>query len=283
MRFSLSILRVAIFCLGPVFTGQALASEETQLVDSINSYRNQSQGCAGQASLELPPLASDPRLVLSAASMGDLQEKLARATYPMVNVQAISLDGPRDAASAMQAIRESFCQVVLDPQFVDIGVSREGRQWRIVLARPLLSAGLGDWQTEGRKLLDAINSARAQPRQCASQAMAAVAPLTWNDTLAGAAQSHSRAMANQNFFDHVDREGRTPGDRAELAGYSGQQIAENIAAGLDSPRKVVDGWLASPGHCATLMNPQLRDVGAAYATDPKSDAGIYWTALFGTP
>ena len=28
--------------------------------------------------------------------------------------------------SAMKAIQESFCQVVLDPQFVDIGVSRAG-------------------------------------------------------------------------------------------------------------------------------------------------------------
>lgn len=45
--------------------------------------------------------------------------------------------------------------------------------------------------------------------------------------------------------------------------------------------KVIDGWLASPGHCANLMNPQYKELGAAYATDPKSDAGIYWTAMFG--
>ena len=283
MRVSSTVLRIAMFCLAPVFAGQALATEETQLIDSINSYRNQSQGCAGQASLELPPLSSDPRLVLSITDMGNLQQQLSRTAYPMVNVQAISLSGPRDAAAAMQAIRESFCQVVLDPQFVDIGVSRVDREWRIVVARPLLSARLGDWNSEGRKLLDAINAARAKPQQCGTQAMAATTPLVWNETLAQTAQGHSRAMANQNFFDHIDREGRTPGDRADLAGYSGQRIAENIAAGLDSPRKVLDGWLSSPGHCTNLMNPQLRELGAAYATDPKSDAGIYWTALFGTP
>jgi hypothetical protein len=101
--------------------------------------------------------------------------------------------------------------------------------------------------------------------------------------LAGVAANHTRNMANQNFFDHIDRDGRTPGDRAELAGYSYQQIGENIAAGSDTARKVVDGWLASPGHCATLMNPDFRDLGAAYAMDPKSDAGIYWTGLFGAP
>ena len=102
-------------------------------------------------------------------------------------------------------------------------------------------------------------------------------------TLASSAESYSRQMANNNFFDHKDREGRTPGDRAELAGYSARLIGENIAAGHDSVSKVVNGWLASPGHCANLMNPQFQELGAAYAVDPKSDAGIYWTAMFGTP
>ncbi|MNQ99274.1 Cysteine-rich secretory protein family protein [compost metagenome] len=260
-----------------------MASEETQLVESINAYRSQAQRCAGQASQELPPLASDPRLVLSASSIGNLQQALAAAAYPMVNVQAISLNGPRDAQAAMKAVQESFCQVVLNPQFVDIGVSRDAREWRIVLARPLLTGRLGDWQAEGQNMLAAINSARAQPRQCGGQAYAATTPLTWNATLATTAEAHTRTMANNNFLDHKDRDGRTPGDRAELAGYVGQQVGENIAAGQDTVRKVVDGWLASPGHCANLMNPAYRELGAAYAVDPKSDAGIYWTAMFGTP
>ncbi|WP_341520242.1 CAP domain-containing protein [Pseudomonas sp. G.S.17] len=282
MAFISSALRLTAFLLGLLLATSAVASEETQLIDTINAYRSQGQRCADQVSLELPPLVSDPRLVLSGNSVGDLQRALARATYPMVNVQAISLSGPRDAKAAMGVVLESFCQVVLDPQFVDIGVSREGRDWRIVLARPLLAARLGDWQAEGQKLLEMINRARTQPRQCGGQEFAAASPLSWNATLGSAAQSHSRIMANNNFFDHIDRDGRTPGDRAELAGYVGQQIGENIAAGQDSVHKVLDGWLASPGHCANLMNPQYRDLGAAYATDPKSDAGIYWTAMFGS-
>ena len=113
--------------------------------------------------------------------------------------------------------------------------------------------------------------------------MKKVRPVSWSDALAASADAHSADMANNNYFDHKDRDGRTPGDRAELAGYDFQQIGENIAAGQDSVRKVVDGWLTSSGHCANLMNPQFRDLGAAYAVDPKSDAGIYWTALFGAP
>ncbi|MNN16749.1 Cysteine-rich secretory protein family protein [compost metagenome] len=149
------------------------------------------------------------------------------------------------------------------------------------MARPLLSSRLGDWQTEGQKLLIELNAARAKPRQCGTQSFNATAPLAWNAILGTAAETHSRSMANNNYFDHKDRDGRTPGDRAELAGYNFQQIGENIAAGQDSVRKVVEGWLTSPGHCANLMNPQFNELGAAYANDPKSDAGIYWTAMFG--
>ena len=261
----------------------AKAAEERQLLESINAYRSQVQRCAGQASAELPPLAEDSRLTLAAGRAADLQPALAAVGYPLVNVKAITLSGPRDAAAAMAAVRDSFCQVVLDPQFVDIGIHRDGRDWRVLLARPLLAARLGTWESEGRLLLDHVNSARAEARTCGTQRQAAAAPLAWNGSLATAAQGHSQAMANRNFFDHKDPDGRTPGDRAELAGYSAQQIGENIAAGQDSARKVVDGWLASPGHCANLMNPGFRELGAAYAHDPKSDAGIYWTAMFGTP
>lgn len=283
MRFTPPVLRFAAMFAGLLLALPAMAADELQLIESINSYRSQPQRCASQASNELPPLSADPRLRLPASGAVDLQQAMASASYPMVNVQAITLNGPRDAASAMKAIQESFCQVVLDPQFVDVGVSRADRDWRIVLARPLLTARLGDAQSEGQKLLAQLNVARSQPRQCGNQAFAAAAPLAWNATLGAISQDHSRDMANNSYLDHKDRDGRTPGDRAELAGYSGQLVGENIAAGQDTVGKVVDGWIASPGHCANLMNPQYKELGAAYATDPKSNAGIYWTAMFGAP
>lgn len=282
MRLKSSVACLVSLVLG-LFTTAVQAADEAQLIEAINAYRSQVQRCGEQASPELPPLAVDARLILPANGSANLQDALARAGYPMVNVQAISLSGPRDAGAAMQALQESFCQVVLDPQYVDIGVSRAERDWRIVLARPLLGGRLGAAQAEGQKLLERINRAREQARSCGDKAFAAATPLSWNTTLASTAESHSRAMANGNFFDHRDPDGRTPGDRAELAGYSGQRIGENIAAGLDEADKVVLGWLASPGHCANLMNPQFSELGAAYAVDPKSNAGIYWTALFGAP
>ncbi|QKZ05174.1 CAP domain-containing protein [Pseudomonas eucalypticola] len=275
------VLRLAACSLGLTLAAHAAASDESPLIDSINQFRGQVQRCDGQASHELPPLNVDPRLVLPASGSGDLRDAMARAGYPMVSVQAISLSGPRDAQAAMAAVQESFCKVVLDPQFIDIGVSHQGQDWRIVVARPLLPSNLGNAQAEGQKLLAQLNTARAQPHTCGAQAFSPAPPLAWNATLAQVAQAHAQDMANRNYFDHLDHDGHTPGDRAELAGYNAQALGENIAAGQDSVAKVVAGWLASPGHCANLMNPQFRDLGAAYATDPKSDAGIYWTGMFG--
>jgi uncharacterized protein YkwD len=280
-RLFIRVLAALTLVLG--YTRAAPAADETQLVGLINHYRSEVQRCGDQASAELPPLTTDPRLVQPVGRSEDLQQAMSAAGYPMVNVQAISLSGPRDAAAALQVLQESFCKILLDPQFVDIGVKQQGREWRILLARPLMAARLGDWQVEGQKMLELFNVARSTARQCGSQSFAAAAPLTWNATLGSTAEAHSRAMANGNFFDHQDPDGRTPGDRAELAGFSGQRVGENIAAGLDTASKVVDGWLGSPGHCANLMNPQFSELGAAYANDPKSDAGIYWTALFGAP
>ncbi len=52
MRIIPSFMRLAALSLGLVFTATAVASEESQLVESINSYRNQAQRCGSQVSQE---------------------------------------------------------------------------------------------------------------------------------------------------------------------------------------------------------------------------------------
>ncbi len=50
-----SVLRVAILSLGVLVAQSALASDETQLIDSLNAWRGQVQRCGDQVSMELPP------------------------------------------------------------------------------------------------------------------------------------------------------------------------------------------------------------------------------------
>lgn len=274
-------LRTLGVCCG-LLLAAPLAAQPAQLLEALNTYRSEPRACAEETYEALPPLSADERLALPLRG-GDPQQALNASGYTYADVRAIALSGPPDAQSAMRALRESYCQVLLDPQFVDAGITQDGRDWRIVLARPLISANLGDARAEGQRLLELINGARAQARQCGEQSFASAGPLTWNDTLAEVALGHSRAMANQNFFSHRGRDGYTPADRAELGGYNGRVIGENLAAGLDQPQEVLNGWLNSPSHCSTLMDPRFSELGAGYAIDPNSDAGIYWTGLFGTP
>jgi uncharacterized protein YkwD len=94
---------------------------------------------------------------------------------------------------------------------------------------------------------------------------------------------HSRDMANRNYFSHEAKDGSKADGRAKRVGYNWRRIGENIATGQGSSKQTMSGWLASPGHCANIMNRNFTEMGAAYAVNPKSDTTIYWTQVFGTP
>ena len=50
-----------------------------------------------------------------------------------------------------------------------------------------------------------------------------------------------------------------------------------------SPEGVVMGWLAIPEHCANLMDSAYTQMGAGFAVNPQSRAGIYWALELGRP
>ena len=133
-------------------------------------------------------------------------------------------------------------------------------------------------------MLAEINRRRASAQSCGSRgSFPAAGALSWNDQLFAAAAGHAKDMVARSFFSHTGSSGSSVADRVSAAGYAWSTVAENIAAGQPSVTRVVDAWMNSDGHCANLMNPAFSELGAGYAVDPKSDAGIYWTALFGSP
>ncbi|MBV4492381.1 CAP domain-containing protein [Pseudomonas oryzicola] len=286
MRQAARCSRLVSLCLLPLLpllTNPAHASGERQLVAAINDYRAQPQRCERRLVRVSTPLAMKANLALPIGYGGGLRDGLKAVGYQAVKVRAIRLVGAHDAEEAFDMLRSDYCAALLDSQYADIGVRRARNEWQVVLARPLLDARLGDRRSTGQALLAQVNAARAKPRLCGRQRFAAARPLTWNTALGAAAQRHSRAMANENFFAHRDLDGDLPADRARDAGYRGRQIGENIAAGQGSASKAMAGWLASPGHCANLMNPMFTQVGAAVAENSRSDDGVYWTMLFGAP
>ncbi len=145
-----------------------------------------------------------------------------------------------------------------------------------------------DWPGELRAWEDEVlrltNAARAAGADCASGGkFDPTTPLTMNASLRCAARKHSKDMATRDFFDHTNPEGEDPFDRIGLAGYgSYSQAGENIAAGTDTPQATVDGWLASPGHCANIMSPNYSELGVGAFEGP-GEYVYYWTQTFGRP
>ncbi len=142
------------------------------------------------------------------------------------------------------------------------------------------SCGLVNFQAD---VMIAINGARAQPRSCGSEAKAGVPALVWNDALFTAATAHSQDMAQRNYFSHTSPDGKTVADRAQTAGYRFTALGENIAAGQLGIAAVMQGWLASEGHCRNIMNATFTEVAVACVASARQPYPTYWTMTLGKP
>ena len=128
-----------------------------------------------------------------------------------------------------------------------------------------------------------VNQYRAAGASCGSRGTYAPAPgLAWHLALTQAADSHSRDMVANNFFSHTGANGSSAGQRITAAGYNWSTYGENIAAGQATINAVVDGWMASDGHCANIMNASFADIGVACVPGGTATAyRTYWTMNLG--
>ncbi len=143
------------------------------------------------------------------------------------------------------------------------------------------TCGLANFEADALRL---VNQQRAAGATCGSRgSFAPAAALTWNARLANAAYGHSRDMADNNYFSHDSLDGRSMADRINATGYTWSTIGENIAAGYTSLQGTVNGWMASEGHCANLMNPRFTEFALACARNDASQYRLYWTQNLGRP
>ncbi|MGQ7260354.1 CAP domain-containing protein [Vreelandella sp. V005] len=130
-------------------------------------------------------------------------------------------------------------------------------------------------------MLSLINEARSQQRRCGEQPFEPVEALAWNCKLEAAAERHAQDMAENDYFSHTAPDGSGIEQRINYQDYVWQAVGENIAAGHTSPSAVVEGWLASSGHCQNIMNGTFTEMGMAKARNPQSRYGTYWTQTLG--
>jgi uncharacterized protein YkwD len=118
--------------------------------------------------------------------------------------------------------------------------------------------------------------------------------LTADAPLQQAAQGHSQDMSSGDYFEHDGRGGDTPLSRMRAAGYIfsshiGYAVGENIAWAtlwMASPKAIVAGWMASPGHRANILDATFKDTGIGVSPHPlaslaRGQAGAIYTQDFG--
>lgn len=101
--------------------------------------------------------------------------------------------------------------------------------------------------------------------------------LTLNSNLSK--MSEKRAKEISVNFDHVRPDGSSWTTALDDYDISYSYAGENIAAGYDSPEAVVEGWMASEGHRANILNPNFTEMGIGYYTD-SSMYKYYWAQNF---
>ncbi len=133
-------------------------------------------------------------------------------------------------------------------------------------------------------VLEAVNGARAEPRTCGSVPYPAAPPVTWLAQAAQAAQTQVDYLQQNNLFSHTGANGSNVGDRLSATGYAWSVAGENLAAGYLDIATVMQGWLASPGHCANLMYGDFSEIGVVVIPGNSTNTyRTYWGMVLSRP
>jgi uncharacterized protein YkwD len=135
------------------------------------------------------------------------------------------------------------------------------------------ATGFDDERVE-RLVVSEVNDARADR---------GLAPLDANATLARVADAHSGDMAARGYVNHTAPNGSTVADRydrfgLDCAGSENIYFTPNGELSVTErafARRVVEEWIASPGHRETLLDPDFSRQGVGIAVG--TDGGVYVT------
>lgn len=276
----MAVVLAALLAAGNMAQAQPAEGHPT-LLRALNTLRE--QGCT-KGARPAGPVRENAALSRAAARMAagsKLDDALKSAGYRAVRVTQITLRGATGAAALTRSTLGKSCSPAVHNELQEAGFHQRGAQTWVVLAAPFSPPDTAQADNVEARVLALVNAARARPQRCGSQAFAAAPPLRLNPTLQSVANSHAAEMARYNYFSHTGRDGSTVDSRATQAGYPWRSIGENIAAGQTTADAAVQGWIKSPGHCANIMSPAFREMGAAFVVSPQSSMGVYWAQVFG--
>jgi uncharacterized protein YkwD len=273
-----------LFCLRVVWVLAALClslRSEADALTAVDVLRI--GGCGG--SLPAAPAVHRSAPLDRVAQQWAAGRPLAAATeaigYQAQATTAVHVTG--SDFSLIDSLRRSGCRPLADRRLTDIGIYRRGQDNWIVLASAYITPAPTEAPRLATRVLDLVNAARARGTRCGDRSYAAAPPVTLSGSLAQVALGHASDMATHGYFEHEDLAGHSPADRVRAVGYKEKLVGENIAYGPQTADEVVQGWLASPGHCENIMDPRFAEMGIGYAPGQAQKHGLYWVQLLAAP
>lgn len=107
---------------------------------------------------------------------------------------------------------------------------------------------------------------------------AGVAPLILSAELQSAAAIRAEEITRK--YSHT----RPDGTKCSTVIPNGKYtMGENIAAGTNTPAKVVKQWMNSPGHRANILRSDYTELGVGYVYKENSQYMHYWVQIFRRP
>jgi hypothetical protein len=259
----------------------AATAAHADVIDAVNALRR--TGCSDvggglPAPRRLAVLDTAARRLAEGAELGDA---LAAVGYRAAQAFSAHVAGAHDERTIAGVLARDFCARLLDARLTEAGGYQRGAEAWVVLAAGAAAPALADPRRVARRVLALVNAARSAPRTCGALTFAAAAPLGWSDALADAARVHAADMEHHGFFEHTGSDGSDPLTRVTRTGYRARLAGENLAFNQESADAVVRGWLASPHHCANIMDPHFRELGVAYVVSRQRAQPIYWDLTLG--
>lgn len=102
-------------------------------------------------------------------------------------------------------------------------------------------------------------------------------PLVKNNDLCKAADKRAEEIVMR--FDHTRPDGSSCFTVLKEFGITYMAVGENIAAGQQSPVKVMESWMNSPGHRANILSSNFGEIGVGCISG-QGGYGIYWVQIF---
>ncbi len=120
-----------------------------------------------------------------------------------------------------------------------------------------------------QQLFDIVNAERKQRE---------LSILEWSQDAANTAYNHSRDMAENQYFNHVNLEGASPFDRLAQDNIQFTLAAENLAFGQKSSIYAHQGLMNSEGHRENVLLTDVTYLGVGVSFDTSNQP--YYTQLF---